>query len=770
MRIGLRAMFATMLLSAGFALALGQAHLSPSLQAQGAPIAPAQPLFQAEEKKVEADTPKDMAKEVERIVERITKRPDRLWVYTYEIRTLAGEENEQRQALANLAAKLLEHENENVQLAGAQLVLSLGGDAEDEAHDVLLELIEKSESDATLTAAARLVARFSPAEPEKLMDAVREALERTKLSAQARVALAEADAILSGEDLAYDRLKGFLTAADHELVARASLALASLGRMDDVRGRLASLAKESGELAIAARLMLETGGMRREIQNLRAGVNVKKTKPKLVEETVRTVYENYVGKTFDHVQDTIDLTPQNLVDNAGRAMALSLDQFCQYLTAEEIRKLSEDNSGSFQGVGAYVVKSEDDPCVKVSQPIYSGPAYRAGLRSGDFIWEAQVGDGERQNLVGLEVEDVVKILRGPAGTKVKIWVKRPGVADLVPLELERAAVKSDTALEAVMPGDIGYVKLTRFGTESHKDMEASLKVLLEKKIKGLVLDLRGNPGGDLRAVLGIADLFLPKGALITRIQGVWGLYAQPVIYASENDPLVGDLPMVVLIDDESASGSELLSGTLKDHGRAVVIGEKTFGKGIGQGFFPMTEKEGAKGAMDREAAKPDGRVLKCTVFNYYILPSGLSIDRKDGVGGVSPHIEVYNPLLSSWEYYELVRLRKSEMIDQWVRETWSQHKDTYMRLADFDKYSEKEYPGFDKLYEKLKTPLSRLRVREELRVVVRTLAADERAEPYHQNYENDFQLQRGLIELAKPMKLDLAAIENYSPFLKDHAR
>src|SRR5690606_7840105 len=160
------------------------------------------------------------------------------------------------------------------------------------------------------------------------------------------------------------------------------------------------------------------------------------------------------------------------------------------------------------------------PAVRVTQPIYSGPAYAAGFRSGDYTWACKIGDGPRIELEGKELEEVIGLLKGEEGTKITLWVKRPGVKDLIELTLTRQTVQTDPALEGMLPGGIGYLKLTQFGDDTTtRAMRESIKALLNQGMKSMILDLRGNPGGQLTTVIDIASMFLPRFTPVTLAKG-----------------------------------------------------------------------------------------------------------------------------------------------------------------------------------------------------------------------------------------------------------
>lgn len=683
---------------------------------------------------------------VEQLLDRISKRPDKAWDYAFSLRTLTkGEDG------AKLVPQLesgLEHESEAVRLVCARLLFAMGsGDAAVEALAGLLA----SESDPILEASALLIAAEGP-EGDDLADKLRQAWESAgKRSAGVRVALCEALFALTGETLPLDQLREYTGSGDHELVARAALALSELGQAASVDGRLATLAREPGDLGRLARLGREVIKIDQAVADHKSGAAGVVPDGLIVAE-IRQLRKHYVDDFLTYNEKQQLMTPENLVDAACRAMAKGHDRYGQYMTRAEIDEMNEDQEGRYVGIGAHVAQGEDN-VIYITQPIYEGPAYKAGIRTGDRLIGINGADGKRVDLTKLTLEEGVKLVRGPEGSTVVIFVQRRGVDKELVFEIKRQMVHVDTALEEMLPGKVGYVRLTRFGANSGKDMKASLDNLRKQGMESLILDLRGNPGGQLTAVVEIADQFLPRGKLISTTGGRFGEWKgmQEPIRSRGGEYL--ELPLVVLIDGESASGSEMLSGALKDNNRATVIGRNTFGKGVGQSFY----------SVDRSGGQ---RVLKATVFSYY-LPSGVTIDRHAGVGGVTPHIRIEPQYLESWQVYALDKLRKSKRLDEYLDLHYrGEAKAGLMKLAAFDGLQTEAWPRFEEFYAGLNTRLSRDDVRRELRFALRTRVSDDRGAEFTQNYQEDPGILRAVRELFTKAKIDPSTVPEYKAVMK----
>ena len=305
------------------------------------------------------------------------------------------------------------------------------------------------------------------------------------------------------------------------------------------------------------------------------------------------------------------VTSEQLESGAAAGMVASLDPHSAFLSAAQYDEMRVSTAGSYSGVGIEV--AAQDGHIVVVAPIDGSPAALAGVRSGDVL-EKIDGQPVRPG----RLDEAIARMRGAAGTRVRLEVSRPGEPASLQFELERTEVHVRTARAEVLPGRYGYVRITHFNDSTPHDVEQVLAELQPggTRLRGLVLDLRGNPGGVLESAVGVADQFLEAG-IIVRADG------RTAESRFEMDATVGDLlhgaPLVVLVDRGSASGAEIVAGALRDHGRATLMGERTFGKGSVQTVMPLT----------------DGQALKLTTSRYF-TPSGASIHER----GLEPDVAV----------------------------------------------------------------------------------------------------------------------------------
>ncbi len=292
--------------------------------------------------------------------------------------------------------------------------------------------------------------------------------------------------------------------------------------------------------------------------------------------------------------DTNESGYDSLIRHAMTGMLQDLDPYSQFMDEEFYEDLKDDTAGRFSGVG--LVVSMKDGLLTVVSPMEDTPAFRAGLLSGDIIVE--IDGAETRTMV---LAEAVKKMRGEAGTVVKLKAARPSTHAVKEHILTREEIAVASVKDAKLFEDsIGYIRITQFNEPTAEDLKKELKKLSEQKMKALVLDLRGNPGGLLTAAAGVSELFLPRGDLIVFTKGRTSDKEQQS-FKSAGHTHYTDFPMVILVNGGSASAAEIVSGALQDHKRAVLVGEKTFGKGSVQSILPLE----------------NGAAIKLTTAKYY---------------------------------------------------------------------------------------------------------------------------------------------------------
>ncbi len=294
-----------------------------------------------------------------------------------------------------------------------------------------------------------------------------------------------------------------------------------------------------------------------------------------------------------------DLDVQKMIDGMYEGVVASLDDpYSTYYTQEDVQRLMEETEGIYYGIGAYVSIEQKTGLAQISGAMEGTPAQEAGLRAGDIIYK--VDDVDVQ---GLELSEVVSKIKGLEGTTVHLTLYREGENDYLEFDIERRKIESPTVNHEMFDNNIGYLQITEFDDITLDQFTEAMAVLREQGMKGLVLDLRSNPGGNLSTVTEIARQMLPKG-LIVYTEDREGNRTE---YSSDGTK-VFDLPLVVLVNGYSASASEILAGAIKDYGIGELVGTTTFGKGIVQRVLSLS----------------DGTALKLTVSSYF-TPKGNNI-------------------------------------------------------------------------------------------------------------------------------------------------
>ncbi len=320
--------------------------------------------------------------------------------------------------------------------------------------------------------------------------------------------------------------------------------------------------------------------------------------------------------TFSEVLDKInkeyvdEINQDEIMDSAINGVLQSLDPYSAYMTPEMYKNMTTETSGEFGGLGIEV--GMEAGVVKVISPIDNTPASRAGVKAGDYI--VKINDSQVQ---GKSLTEAVELMRGPIGSEIEITVRRKGVKKAIIFNITREIIKVESVKSKVLDEKTGYIRLTAFNENSSKQIKNKIKEFKKnEKIKNYILDLRNNPGGLLTQAIRISDFFLDYGEIVSTKSRKSSENRK--WFANKGDIIDGKT-LVVLINYGSASASEIVAGALKDHKRAILLGENSYGKGSVQSIVPLKNK----GA------------IRLTISKYY-LPSGKSISEV----GVTPDIEI----------------------------------------------------------------------------------------------------------------------------------
>lgn len=327
-----------------------------------------------------------------------------------------------------------------------------------------------------------------------------------------------------------------------------------------------------------------------------------------------------------------DADEDAMIEGSLKGMMEALgDPYTEYMTKKDFDSFMEHTEGSYEGIGVYIAPSEDNSILVVS-PIEDTPAEKAGIKTGDKIIKVNGVDYTAD-----EMDQAISVMKGTPGTDVNITIlreKSDGSTENIDLQITRETIRIKTVKASVIEGNIGYIRITTFDEQTDEDFISKLNELQELNIKGLIIDLRYNPGGLIKTTSNIADELIGK-SIVTYTQTKNG---ERDYYNSKENKI--DIPLVLLVNEGSASASEILSGAVKDTGSGTLVGTKTFGKGIVQRILPLT----------------DGTGIKITVSEYF-TPSGVNIH---GIG-IEPdvYIEMPEDAMYGYEYYDQdVQLQK----------------------------------------------------------------------------------------------------------------
>ncbi|MDY0163481.1 S41 family peptidase [Desulfobotulus sp.] len=368
--------------------------------------------------------------------------------------------------------------------------------------------------------------------------------------------------------------------------------------------------------------------------------------------------ETYKGlKVFSDVIEEIEanyvdeVKTEDLIQKAIQGMVGSLDPHSAFLPPEAFEELQMDTKGEFGGIG--IVITTKNGLLTVISPIEGTPAFKAGIQAEDVIVEV---DGESTK--DMMLWEAVKRMRGPKGEKVLIRVVRKGVSEPIEFTLVRDLIPIDSVRYALLRPGYGYVWVTNFRENTTEDLKKALEEIKQKgELKGLVLDLRGNPGGLLDQAVSVSDLFLEGGDIVS-IQGRKNI--SPQIFKARKRGTEPNYPIVVLINAGSASASEIVAGALQDHKRAVILGTTSFGKGSVQTVRPLK----------------DGYALKYTIARYF-TPLGRSIQAE----GIEPDIRVAQRILEEDTEAESRMLHERDLRNHIEKKDAPQKEETKMPVV-----------------------------------------------------------------------------------------
>ena len=374
---------------------------------------------------------------------------------------------------------------------------------------------------------------------------------------------------------------------------------------------------------------------------------------------IRVFADIFARVKKDYVESVED---KKLMKSAIRGMLSGLDPHSTYLDKDEYKELHEGTTGEFGGLGIEV--GLEDGFVKVIAPIDDTPAQRAGVQAGDVIIRL-----DDKSVKGIGLDEAVKLMRGKPGEPIVLTIVREGVEKPLKIEIVRAIIKVTSVKSRILDPGYFYLRITQFQSHTAELLRAAIERLRKdskEAVKGVVLDLRNNPGGVLNGAISVTDVFLEEG-LIVYTEGRTK-DSSTKFHAKPGD-MIGGVPLVVIVNGGSASASEIVAGALQDHKRAIILGEKTFGKGSVQTILPMN----------------NGDAIKLTTARYY-TPSGRSIQAK----GIVPDIGLHSLSVTRDTDKEFLQVKESQLsghlksdIKQEVKKSGAEDKKAPLAETDY---------------------------------------------------------------------------------------
>ncbi|MBL8860648.1 MAG: hypothetical protein JNK02_01435 [Planctomycetes bacterium] len=670
---------------------------------------------------------------------------------------------------------------------------------------------ERSEDLARAAAGVLCDTRFRALSEEELTDvtgALAALARDNERAPETRIEAAVAQHTLgraAAQRTARTELVSYLSSSDPRLRGLGALALARTGDVETGRTDLERLAATPSAEGRLAQSFLKQEELRRlydrRQKNLleyakekSEGVDLKGSREaRLLEQTMRLIETTSLEGEMQ--------TRQKLLDAALDGMLRSLDEHSSLLTPKAyLDNFAEDLlEPEYGGIGAYVGKDPEDGLFTIRQPIYSGPAYKMGLHSEDKIvriedWPTYTAQGSKP------LDEIIKRLKGKPGTPVKLYIWRRGMdtglidrpTEDMAVVVMRERVTIPPMKTDLLPGGVGLVQLDTFSNVAAEEVAKAVTELKRHGLKSLVLDLRQNTGGLLTQARDVANLFLPKGKLVVSTESRAG---EPRRLFTTKDPVVPeDVPVVVLISRFSASASEIVAGALQDHQRAVVVGQRSYGKGSVQELLPIPgERDDVFEDLNGNGRRDEGEPLtkdwnqngefdiapraRLTVARYR-LPSGRSIHRERGEdgtllseGGVEPAVKADPIRLEPAVITEMRRVVATKKIRAWLDQAWASDRDELVRLGECDFDDPARYPGFDGLYASLETSLTPQQVRALVRREVRGRAQDVRGSAFPDgDFQDDPMLQAAIAAALERLSLTPADVPQYAATFQERAQ
>jgi carboxyl-terminal processing protease len=429
-------------------------------------------------------------------------------------------------------------------------------------------------------------------------------------------------------------------------------------------------------------------------------------------ESLKKLEDAFIVVTQKYVDD---VSSSELAESAIEGMLKDLDPHSVYIDAERMKQVNEDLTASFEGIGiAYelIPGPEGQDTLAVLNPLPGGPSEEVGLLSGDRIIEV-----DSKSAIGFTNEDVQRNLKGPGGTTVDVTVKRPGFPQTLYFTITRDKIPINTLDAAYMLDDrTGFIKLNRFARTTHQEFRAALSDLKSQGMERLVLDLRGNAGGYRDMAVRVSDELLPGGKVIVSTRGRFPDTNEE--FRSRRGGLFETNPVIVLVDENSASASEIVGGALQDHDRALIVGRRTFGKGLVQQQFALNDGSTLRVTVSRYYT-PSGRLIQTQYENgdrqeYYLsklkqMEEDAAHDRTEAIanapdslkfktaggrivvggGGILPDFVVYSDTLSPFMQTVLARGLERSFVRDWLdrhgtdfKAQWSDRRQDYFDLFE----------------------------------------------------------------------------------------